>query len=271
MTGPKQSIIDAMLAQEEDIQSGLLWHLLYFYPGPYAMLYAYLDESDPNFESVFCVAGVLYTREGLERLDAAWGEELRAAGITRFHTVEYAHLRGEFRDRDRASANALYIRLLGIIKENASGSVVVYSIPRNEFDVFRDEKWRRYSVYTTCSYICIGLLSSFAALIGDRQIDCTIEAGYQKMGELCTLIQQQRERGGLPSIASHNFASKEIRGLQSADVFAYEYGKRVRDRLDGSERPIRQSLNSLIENEPKYKSIVLNEAIMAKFYGSLRP
>jgi hypothetical protein len=234
------------------------------------MLYTYLDESDPNYASVFCVAGVLYTREGLDRLDAAWEEELRRAGIRRFHTVEYAHLRGEFQGIDRAVADALYIGLLQLIKENASGSIVVYSIPRGDFDVFGDERWRRYSRYTTCAYICLGMLTSIADIIGDRQMDCTIESGHADMGELNMLIEQQRQRGGLQGIASVSFSPKEVRPLQSADVFAYEYGKRIRDLLDGSRRRLRRSLNSLIENDERHKATVLSELLMEKFYANLR-
>ncbi len=262
--------VDAKGSAEEDVEECLLWHLLYFYPGPYAMLYAYLDESDPQHASALCVAGALYEREGLTTLDEEWKRELEKASINRFHTVEYTHLRGEFKGWDRQVADALYIRLLGILKKNITGSVVVYSLPVGEFDVFREEKWRKYSPYTTCGYICTGLLCSFADLLNDRNLDVTIEAGHSNMGELNALIEQQRGRGGLPIVASCSFSSKEIRPLQSADVLAYEYGKRIKDMMKTPEKLMRKSLKSVIEGSPLHRATILDEQLMEKFYASLR-
>src|SRR5262245_48212460 len=51
--------------------------LLYFFPGPYAMLSAYLDESGTHGEApIMCVAGLLYTADAVKRLDQEWKEEL---------------------------------------------------------------------------------------------------------------------------------------------------------------------------------------------------
>jgi hypothetical protein len=266
----EQANIGADSSVHENVEQGLLWHLLYFYGGPYAMLYAYWDESDPQHASAFCVAGVLYTCESVQNLDREWEKELTQAGIRRFHTVEYVHKRGEFDGMNPAVADALYIRLLEILKRNASGSVVVYSIPIGEFDVFREEKWRKYSPYTTCGYICVGLLSGFAEILNDVQVDFAIEAGQRNMGEFNALITQQRERGGLPKVASHSFASKEIRPLQSADILAYEYGKRIKDMMKGSDRDLRKSLKSIIGDDPRHVATVLNAKLMEKFYASLR-
>ena len=93
----RQSAIDRPTGSGEDYQRLLLEDLLYFFPGPYAMLHAYMDESGTHGDSpVVCVAALLYSREQLQTIDLEWKDALEAVGIRYFHAVDSSH-------RDRKS------------------------------------------------------------------------------------------------------------------------------------------------------------------------
>jgi hypothetical protein len=88
---------------------------LYFFQGPYAMLYAYMDESSTHQGApVMCVGGLLYDRVGITAVNRVWKQELERAGIRYFHTVDYAHLRGEFEGKSRDIADKLYRKLVTV-------------------------------------------------------------------------------------------------------------------------------------------------------------
>lgn len=64
--------VDARPRLEEDPRRFVLDHLLYFFRVPYVMLSAYLDESGTHDASLpMCVAGILYDRAAVRRLDRA--------------------------------------------------------------------------------------------------------------------------------------------------------------------------------------------------------
>jgi hypothetical protein len=234
--------VDANRAGEEDCQGVILDHLLYFSPEPYAMLMAYLDESGTHQGSpVMCVAGVLYTRKGVKQVDRAWKKELKLAGLSHFHTVDCAHLRGEFQGKRREWADGLYRKFIEIIKKNACGSMAVYMVPKSEF-VYRREEWG-CSSYTACSLICMELLLNVAqGRLGHKQVSFYIESGHENMGELNVFIKKRR-KVGMAGMGFCQFTDKAaLRPLQTADVWAYEYAKRGRDMGGPKGRPARKSV-----------------------------
>ena len=215
--------VDARPRLEEDPRRFVLDHLLYFFRVPYVMLSAYLDESGTHDASLpMCVAGILYDRAAVRRLDRAWKKELEQAGIRRFHTVEQAHLQGEFKGKDRGFADSLYIRLLGLISKYSCGSMTVCAIPRGEFDLFRKQGWE-HSPYTICPYVCMQSLAVLAqSRMEDDQVAFFIESGHSDMGELNALLRQQRHHGR-QGLWSCQFVDKaDLRPVQTADVLAYE-------------------------------------------------
>jgi hypothetical protein len=268
------NLVDHAKPGTEDGRRLFLDGLLDILPGPYAMLFAFIDETGTHQRSPgLCVAGVLYDRKGLRRLDQAWRRELGAAGIRCFHAVDCAHLRGEFEGKDRAFADGVYRKLIETFKKHTCGSVTVCSITRGEFDVFRGELG--YSPYTICSYACMSLLVSLARRLEHESVSFFIESGHPHMGELDALIRRQR-RAGWAGVESYSFSDKDgIRALQTADIMAYEVGKRLRDMTSTpdkpSERRLRKSLGALISKDRNHQVAVVTRALLSKFYRSLRP
>jgi hypothetical protein len=194
------------------------------------MLHAYLDESVTNEKPpTLCIAGVFYTRKGLTRLDHAWRRELREAGVAAFHAVDCAHLRGEFEGRDRGFANQVYKNLIALVIQHGSGSAGVFSVGEDRTDPFHGHEWG-FSPYTACAYACMEKIRDIAAKqLGHREVHFIIEAGHEKDGDLLTLLEKRRAKDGWPGI-HYQFQSKGLRPLETADILAYEYAKRVKDR-----------------------------------------
>jgi len=223
------------------------------------MLSAYLDESGTNKQCpVTCVAGLLYEKEDAKRLNRAWKKSLNDAAVKFFHTVEYAHLRGQFKDRDRASSNALYHQLIAHIKKHVSGGVAVISLPEEDYTkcVENSGFYWPHSQYTTCAHVCMLDLRRIARRLRQPQdIDFMIESGHKNSGELKNFTREVLRRG-LPG--SYHFHDKRaLPLLQTADVWAYEMTKLVKDRVNQAKRPMRKSLEILIDGNPNMRIVEL--------------
>jgi hypothetical protein len=231
------------------------WESLYFLPGLHPMLSAYLDESGTHGESpVMCVAGLLYDRKMLRLLDRQWKNALQKAGVGCFHMKEYCHLQGEFQGKDRRSSDELFHKLIEYIKQYACGGVAVATIPEDQFTACVQESgyvWP-WSQYTTCAHICMLTLRSIARRLDRSQkIDFNIESGHKKMNELNRFI---REVWHSHVPGTHAFRDKrDLRPLQTADVWAYEITKRGKEPY----RRMRKSLQILIENNPNMRFLPL--------------
>jgi hypothetical protein len=212
-----------------------LENFLYQFPGPYAMFCAYLDESGTHDRyGLMSVAGVFYDTKSRNHLNRRWKKELERAGIRYFHTVEQAHLRGEFANKTRQEADQLYQKVLAILKQHARGSVAICSIPWGDFDIFRSRSLP-YSQYTICTYICMSMLLLTAKHLGHSEVAFSIEIG-PNMGELSNLIERQREEeriwGMVRSHAPKGLPHRPTRiAIQIADSFCELISKNVR-RLD---------------------------------------
>ena len=224
------SSVDRRFSVGEDHQGLILNDLLYFFPGPYIMLSAYLDESGTHGDSrVMCVAGLLYKREQMEPLDSEWKEALSSAGVRYFHAVESSQLRGEFKGWERRKEDQLYRKLVGIVKGRACGGAVAYMTSEEQFDEYRKSWSWEYGQYTTCVYACVRLLLDTAEKLDDGRVDLTIESGHKDMGEMDAFLRRLSDKGLL---LTHGFRDKkDIRPLQTADLWAYEARKRVNDQL----------------------------------------
>jgi hypothetical protein len=257
--------LDARPSAREDAQRFVLDHLLHFLPGHYVMLSAYLDESGTHGNSpAMCVAGLLYTEEAVRQLDQEWKSELEQAGIRYFHAVEEAHLTGAFKGRQRSSIGQLYQRLVGIIKKHALGGMGVYTIPEKQFDKFRQGRWE-YSQYTTCAYICMWMLMEIAKRHGHERVSFIVESGHKNMGELNTLVKELRGAGWVMEACQFN-DKRDLRPLQTADVWAYELAKHASDRLASSTRRVRKSLEALISENLEMQVLILNKERLEYFF-----
>src|SRR5260370_12039592 len=124
--------LDSVRPAAEDWQQALMGALLDVLAGPYAMLFAFLDESGTHETApAMCVAGVLYDRKAMKLLDSVWRKELAAAGVRYFHAVDCAHRKGEFKGTSPESADVLYRKLIAALSKFAFGTVTLFSIPRD--------------------------------------------------------------------------------------------------------------------------------------------
>lgn len=239
-------VVDSGPPMVEDYERFLLDRLFSFHPGPYAMLYAYLDESgtEPNSPTL-CVASVLYDQEGAKSLDAAWEAELSSAGIQQFHTVDCAHRRGEFEGKTPEFCDVLYRKLVALVVKHTCGSAVAFRIAKEEFNPFLGREWG-FGPYSACAYACMGLIVQIARRLGHQAVDFTIEMGHLDLNELRNLIEKRRSVDGWRGMESYQFRDKSFRLLSTADVFAYECSKRIKDF---DVRDARKSLLALINGE----------------------
>jgi hypothetical protein len=240
--------VDSSREAGEDYQQMILADLLYFFPEPYVMLSAYIDESGTHADSpVMCIAGVLYERAKVRQLNRKWKEALGVAGIRYFHTVECANRQGEFKGKPWGWADDFYIHLLGLIRKYASGWAVAYTLPKNEFNEFREGKWN-YGQYATCAHFCMQALRLLARDQGHKTVSFAIESGHEDMGELRNLLRELRGLGHQDGPLQ--FADKkDLLPLQTADVFAYEAWKRVQEQSNPTPRALRKSLQSLLVSD----------------------
>lgn len=233
------------------------------------MLFAYLDESGTDDKSPsMCVGGLLYEEDALRQLDAAWKAELEQMGVRYFHAVEEAHGRGEFEGKDRGRSDKMFRQLVGLVQKHACGGMSIHTIPEREFAAFCEGKWQ-YSQYTTCAYICIGTLAELARTRGHNEVSFVIEDGHADAGELRTLITQRKEAGWTGVGACQFLDKRDVRPLQSADLWAYEVVKHHRNRLESPDRKPRKSLMALIEGKPDMRHMLLNRPLLHRVIGEL--
>jgi hypothetical protein len=254
---------------EEDYQRCILDDLLYIFPGPYVMLSAYLDESGTHDGSpVMCVAGLLYDREGAVGLDSAWKEALEQAKVCYFHAKEFAHFQGEFRGWEKEPRDQLHRKLVGIVREFARGGAAAFITSEKEFNEHRKAQSWQYGQYTTCAYSCVRMLLNTAGQLDDGLVDFTIESGHKDMRKLDAFLGKLKEAG---LSLTHDFRhKKDIRPLQTADLWAYEARKRVHDQLAPAGRKLRGSLKALVEDAPHMRALPLNEKFLQELFEDVR-
>jgi hypothetical protein len=250
------------------------------------MFSAYFDESySPGTLPGICVAGVYYDDKARKRLNKQWKGVLERSGIRYFHTVEQAHLRREFAAKTRKQSDAVYQELLAVLRTNALGSVAICHIP-DVYAIKHGELNARhpldcpYSPYSICSYICMSMILLTAKSMRQKKVNFFVEAGADKMNELQALTKRQRveEQAWSTMVASCGFIEKrDAAAIQTADVLAYEYWKRVCDLAktrDGTiGRDMRKSLESVIVISTKrdnHRFAVLGEYLMRRALSILR-
>src|SRR5207237_3380614 len=91
-----------------------------------------------------------------------------------------------------------------------------------------------------------------------KQVSFFIENGHKNMGQLGSLVRDLRQHGWRRCGPCQFNSKKELRPLQTADVWAYELAKHARDRFKTPDRPIRKSLVSLVEGNRNWMTLGLN-------------
>ena len=235
------------------------------------MLTACLDESTNG--PIFCVSGLLFDRRTVSTLNREWKKALQHFGVPHFHAVDCAHLRGAFQGRSRQSCDELYKQLIQILSNNARAAITVAVVPF--WYPFRKDRWG-YTEYTVCSYLCLQMMLAAADLLEHKQeLRAFVEAGHANMKELDALVKSQR-KAGWKEIDTFQFTDKNgFRGVQAADILAYEACKRLGEMAKSPSIPparkLRKSLGAIISgiDESVNRTALLDEKIRLRFTQSL--
>jgi hypothetical protein len=216
------------------------------------MMEAYFDESGTHYGSpVMCVAGYLFTAENALHFDREWGEALKEFGLTHFHAADCAHGREETEALSRAQRDELMVRLVGIIKRRIELGIAV-SVSETDFGRVDAPKWERGGPYLLAA---LHVLGGVAAWIQNSsyagKVSYFFESGDKHQGLTNQAIDMLKAKGsGYLGYYSHTFIGKcDARGLQAADLLAYEWQKELkRINLDNLKvRPMRRSLERLLD------------------------
>jgi len=240
------------------------------------MLAGFLDESYTNDGSrIYVVSGILYDRRDVRSLNRRWRKQLRTAGLRRFHTVEQAHLRGEFEGRPRVEADDIYQQFLRMLRFRTRGSVTVCAFPESGFDILSPGAIP-LTPYAMSAYACMSRILLLARE-EDEKVTFFIEDGADGARELSRLIRNQKARNDevwTPNLETWQFVQKDaVPAIQAADILAYEISKRVHDlttgQVKGSTRPLRKSLDSILGEDDRHKLEVLDQRLSKRFLGTL--
>jgi Protein of unknown function (DUF3800) len=222
--------------------------------GLLCMLQAYYDESGTHAGSpILCVAGFMFTADQCLAFEKEWAAALDASGIKVFHTVDYAHSKGEFASKGRRPEyDDLYKTLLGLaLKHTAKGTA--YLVSETIFNRVKPpgytERWG--NAYAVCALLCIAEFGRWCHKNHPTEkIAHVFESGVANAGSagrLMNLISQYQELRETYCHYSHTFVSKkDAIPLQVADILAYEiYKEEFAKRQGPGRRPVRKSLLSL--------------------------
>jgi hypothetical protein len=233
------------------------------------MLSAYFDEAGTHgADQPLGVAGVVYDARSRRTLHQRWKKELERAGIDYFHAVDFPRQRGQCAKMTPEKADFFYRRFVGLARKYARSSVVVCSVPQ----LFDPGHWP-YPRYVICALVCMTLVLREARRDGGGGMPFFIETGAQGKGQLETAIKALRKKEYWAGFVTYQFGVKEdVPVLQTADLFAYEAMKRVRDMGPAGEaRPVRKSLSALIEKNGSHGLLVLDQKLFTNMVNILTP
>ena len=108
-------------------------------------------------------------------------------------------------------------------------------------------------------------LRRIARRLGESQkIDFIIESGHKDMGELKQFTKEVLRPHLSGTYQFHD--KRNLRALQTADVWSYEMTKLVKDQVNKTGRPMRKSLEILIDRNPNMRILFLGEDRLRKVF-----
>jgi hypothetical protein len=111
------------------------------------------------------------------------------------------------------------------------------------------------------------MLRDIARRLDEKHLNFTIEAGHKDMGELGSLIKQLSEAGHWEGCTNTFQYKKDLRPLQTADVWAWELRKFGREQILNTGRPLRKSLEVLVGDDPNKRVMVLDDAMLLQWFA----
>jgi len=236
---------------------------------------AYFDETGMRDGSpVFGLAGwVAHTRRWRQFSDA-WRRILRAAGVSVFHMVDFAHSQGEFKGWSDKKRLSVIRRLCGIaesrtfagvaraVEADAYRSLVAKAAPELRFPA---------EPYVFCFQCCLEQLVTMCdPRLPPASIDIVLEQAGGIVGMTRARYEELRSRRPEWAVFGElRFEPKERPALQAADLLVYEMQKYIREKLADTGRPLRKSLRALIERR-KVSAKVLDGDALARLLADLK-
>jgi hypothetical protein len=199
-------------------------------------LWSYFDESghteDPNV-SVLALGGCISSVQGWQNLVPDWEDALRDFSVSEFHTKDFAHRRGEFKDWPEERRRALLARVVGLMNRDVDAYVgQAFPLP----DEWRegppgDLKARLRDPYHGCFIFCLTTTISYSAHSASRPtINVVLAHHPEHSGWANEVFHAMREEDGGDLLGSLSFASPAgLIQLQTADLVAYELQHYVTD------------------------------------------
>jgi hypothetical protein len=237
-----------------------------------------MDESGVHDASPVLTVGAYVARP---RPWEAWTRRWNVAKrpIKTFHAVDCANLVGEFKNWDKASRDALVVRLLDVMEESDIPGVVI-GLHMDEFRsamTGRDDLREIFGTpYTACFHWVTQTIVNIANELGSlERIGFVHECNDHQHEALDSFNWMKRNANPAARIIGIQFVGKEdYVPLQAADMLAYGGNKRLRDpsrpprrpwrRLNPDERVIamhygRENMPDLIDRLEKIRDGRFNE------------
>jgi hypothetical protein len=221
------------------------------------MMEAYLDESGTQPGSpAMCVAGYLFEHAQRCALEQEWSYALAEAGVRYFHMGDCVHGVRTFKALPDDRRKALIRTLIGILKERMAWGVAI-AVNEQEGNAYISAypgiEHFLSSAYTLCVMWCVEEIRRWVAAhcAADERVTYCFERGHAKQGEADRFLIRVKQSPMLQRhycYAGHGFAGRKVVcPLQTADLLAWEWCKRYKDLHGPTTRPLRASLQSLLQ------------------------
>jgi hypothetical protein len=230
--------------------------------GIVGILNAYFDESDTHHGSpAMSVAGFLFDSSASQACEKEWAAALHDFRCDSFHMSELVHGQGQFCVLSQEERHALLKRLVGIIKQRALVGIAAIAINEEALNAIigsSNSTKLLGRVYTACVMGCVAACGQWINenCSSDTTVTYFFEQGHRRQGEAVNFLCGAQDNPHLQQLyrldgyGFHN--RRSVRLLQTADLFAWEWHKWAKERGDDQPRPMRKSLQSLLECPHRY-------------------
>jgi Protein of unknown function (DUF3800) len=206
------------------------------------MLMAYFDESGEHDQQTghlrqLTVGGWITFESEWQKLESEWKSVLDRAGINAFHMTDFESYKGEFKDLDEGKHKAVLNELLEIIAKHLTFGLgftnrVQHQKPSKHFT----------DTYENDLINCLTFVGGRSGMGFNQKISVVFakhqDYKQQRIQRIFDSVNLSDERLGTVSISD----PAEVRGLQAADILAYELQHFNRDTSKGLSRryPLRR-------------------------------
>ncbi len=237
-----------------------------------ALIEAYFDESGSHAGSnALCVAGYLFEKEGVKRLDLEWKKVLDEFNLPYFRMSSCAHGNYPFDGRHVSERIEVEKRMISIIRDNMLYGAAV-SVDEQEYNSWVAKRL----IGSAYSYCCWQILAGISNWLRDNNVSADVayffEAGHASEGEADAIMRKIFSDNALKSTyryVSHSFVDKQkVRPIQSADLLAWLHGNFLK-KMASRQRP-RSDYIALVKDKP-YHVFIANRYTVGSLLISGHP